>query len=173
MKSTGIGALAVCDATADPAGSSELLVTVKGSALRLLAGREHSRTELRNKLLLRDFPANVVENVLDNLAGRGLQSDDRFAESYTRMRVNRGYGSRKIRAELVSRDVAGNIIDHALQNTEACWVENAAGLLSKKYANGSASVNNPRERAKMHRFLWSRGYNSDQIKQAINRLGEK
>jgi len=143
---------------------------VTNGAVRLLARREHGRTELRNKLLLRDHPVGMIDDVLEQLAQQGLQSDQRFAEAYTRARTGRGYGSNKIRAELMSRDVDRDIIDAALANTDECWVENAVAALSKKYSNPVIAIGDLRQQAKMQRFLWSRGYNSEQIKLAIEHL---
>lgn len=142
------------------------------TAVRLLARREHSRAELRKKLQLRSHRADLIELKLDDLAAKGLQSDERFAESYVRMRCKRGYGSNKIRAELMSRDVDRDMIEFALSNTEECWVENATTVLSKKFPNVSYSGVDVdlRQRAKMQRYLWSRGYNSEQINLAIEHL---
>ncbi len=166
------GAEAVDGQPLSAAEFKEALQTVRNGAIRLLARREHSRAELRNKLLLRSHPLGMINTVIEQLAERGLQSDVRFAESYTRMRIRRGYGGNKIRAELLSRDVPREIIEQALAETDECWIENATHVLQKKYAKYAKNDCNPRDMAKMQRFLWSRGYNSDEVKLAIERLRE-
>jgi len=55
--------------------------TVEAVAVRLLARREHSRTELLGKLDERGVPAELAGEILDSLAARRLQSDERYAEA--------------------------------------------------------------------------------------------
>ena len=140
------------------------------TAVRLLSRREHSRAELRDKLLKRKHPLNLIEQVLDQLAERNLQCDVRFAESYTRMRVQRGYGGNKIRAELQARSLSREIIENALLVYEAEWIDNAIAALRKKYSENDLAQSSVKELAKMQRFLWSRGYNSADISSAIKSL---
>ncbi|MEM7260039.1 MAG: regulatory protein RecX [Pseudomonadota bacterium] len=165
------------DSTEEPAvaekSPAEIRTAVMNSAVRLLARREHSRTELRNKLLLRGQPIGIIDSVIDQLAEQGLQSDERFAESYTRMRIRRGYGSNKIRVELQARDVARDIIEKSFAETDECWIENATHVLAKKFLRNKSFDSSLRALAKMQRFLWSRGYNSEQVKIAIERLREQ
>lgn len=141
--------------------------TVRHTAVRLLARREHGRAELSDKLRLRKYPQPLIEQVLDQLAERGLQCDLRFAESYTRMRVQRGYGGNKIRSELQTRSLSREIIEDALAVYEAEWIDNAIGALQKKYSEAQLADCSIRELARMQRFLWSRGYNSADISTAL------
>ena len=88
--------------------------SLQSTALRMLATREHSRQELRRKLLSRseedgEGAAEVVEAVLDRLAGNGLQSDTRFAESYVRSKAAR-MGQARLRRELLERGVSTEIV---------------------------------------------------------------
>ena len=58
----------------------------------LLARREHSEYELRQKLQLREFPNDDIEAAIIRLLNKGYLSDTRFAQSTCRHRANRGYG---------------------------------------------------------------------------------
>ncbi len=141
--------------------------TVRHTAVRLLARREHSRAELHGKLRQRKYPHELIEPVLDQLAERGLQCDVRFAESYTRMRVQRGYGDNKIRSELQTRSLSREIIEDALAVYSGEWTDNAIAALQKKFSPTQLADSNTRELARMQRFLWSRGYNSADISIAL------
>ena len=46
--------------------------------LDLLAIREHSREELKQKLCQKDFAADEIDTLLETLAKEDLQSDSRF-----------------------------------------------------------------------------------------------
>lgn len=69
-------------------------------AMNLLARREHSVTELKNKLLKANFDIDDIYEVIARLTETGLQSDERFAENYLRYRSQRGFGFQRIRLEL-------------------------------------------------------------------------
>jgi regulatory protein len=61
------------------------------AALRLLSQRERSRVELRSRLARKGFDRPTIDRALDRLAEAGLQSDERFAASFT-LDAHRGRG---------------------------------------------------------------------------------
>ncbi|NOQ36848.1 MAG: regulatory protein RecX [Methylococcaceae bacterium] len=134
---------------------------IKASCLRLLARREHSQLELLTKLALKDFEEMEIQDVIDELATKNLQSDARFAESYARMRFNKGFGVLKVAYELKQR----GINDFDLQ---AVIVENFGDeqtliqqVYQKKYAlEVELSL---KERLKRQRFLEQRGFSYEHI----------
>ena len=150
------------------------LATVSDKAMELLARREHSRAELKEKLKRHayDYPADFIEAVLDDFAARNLQSDERFAEVYVRSRISRGYGEIKIRAEMQSRGVSADTTQLALEALEIDWYGKALAALMKKFASGlnAENMRSQKTRGKMQRFLQNRGYNPDQIITSINRI---
>ena len=135
-------------------------------AVRLLANREHGRKELEQKLLRRDLPTDLIVSVLDQLAQEGLQCDVRFAESYLRMRVDRGYGANKIRADLKTRRLQQSVVEQAISDCGADWTAVADAALAKKF--GCLSALDIKTRAKMQRFLYQRGFAAEEIRSAMN-----
>jgi len=67
-------------------------ISARESALNALARREHSQQELKKKLLAKDYDQDEVEELLEVLKVERLQSDERFAESYTNARIEAGFG---------------------------------------------------------------------------------
>ena len=66
---------------------------IRFAAMSLLAMREHSVSELREKLS-RKFPLHpAINSVLDALAEQNLVSDKRFAESFINLGGARPYPS--------------------------------------------------------------------------------
>ena len=63
------------------ASSADLQAQVRDRAWMLLARREHSVEELRQKLVQRGFESQAVDSVLADLKERGDISDVRFAET--------------------------------------------------------------------------------------------
>ena len=135
------------------------------TALRLLARREHSLTELRSKLASRGHEAGVVEEVLSELARRGLVSDQRFAEAFLRSRLERGQGPLKIRAQLRERGVASGLIDAALGEAEIDWDRRAADARSGRF--GEAPPADRKQMARQARFLRGRGFSEAQVVRAV------
>lgn len=95
--------------------SSELSSQIYNAALALLARREHSQQELRQKLLKRFSDSEtLVQETLARLEGEGYQSDLRYIEAYIRSRLNKGYGAQRLRQELRLRGLAADLTDSAL-----------------------------------------------------------
>lgn len=142
----------------------------KNAAIYLLARREHSRKELQTKLAARSELIDL-DLVLDELISRGYQSDKRFTESFIRMRGSQGQGMIKIRFELQRKGVDAELIASAFEAAEIDWFEIAADKYRRKY-KVALVANDYKERAKRMRFMSQRGFSSDQINYAIDRVNE-
>lgn len=134
-------------------------------AQRYLARREYSKNELFEKLNKREFPADEIEQVLDELIQRGWQSDQRYCESFVRFRVMKGQGPRKIHYELQQKGVNSEIITSVLQLYDAQWLQLCENVLMKKYA--AIEPSSVDEKAKRYRFLNTRGFPADIIRQVM------
>ena len=134
-------------------------------AMDLLSRREHSRRELIDKLKIRGFEGEEVEAYLDRLADRGLQSDQRFLESYIRMRSQNGYGPLRIRQELRKKGIEDSTISLNFESMELDWYEIAVMAWRKKYNQSPGS--DMKLRAKQTRFLQYRGFDFDMINHAL------
>ena len=96
--------------------------------MRFLARREHSRLELRRKLVAIAQEGDDVEAVLDELAAKGWLSDERFAEQSIRAKARR-FGPLKVAHLLRSRGLSDETIAAGVKATgpdgiadmEAIW----------------------------------------------------
>ena len=140
-------------------------MSVRESAMNYLARREHSRRELEQKLLQKEFNAREISAALDQLIEDGLLSDARFAESFVHARQQRGSGPLKIQAELKQRGVDDTIISQYLDAQESCWYEQACRARSKRF--GEALPEEYEQRARQARFLQQRGFSHEQINVAL------
>jgi regulatory protein len=100
--------------------------------------------------------------LLDKLVDEGLQSDERFTESFIHHRVNNGKGPLKIQQELNQRGVKQDIILAYLESEEFDWLTLADAVRSKKY--GDEVPTDYQKQALQSRFLYSRGFNSEHIR---------
>lgn len=151
------------DSTSDPPVDASAL---HEAAVRLLARREHTRTELETKLGRR-FPQaepELVERVLDELAASGFQSDRRYAESFVRQRAEKGYGPVRIRAELRQRGVDDATGDAALAALNVDFFDLAASVYARRYGRSGAPEDR-RERARRYQAMGRRGFSGDHLRE--------
>ena len=150
--------------------------SLQARALGWLAQREHSRSELRRKLLRHaaavaqateeqeQNPAEVsarVEALLELLQAKGLLSEERFIESRVRLRSPR-LGTRRIEAELSQHGL--ELTPQAQQQLRASELQRAAQLCQRRFAGPAADA---RERARRMRFLAGRGFSGEVIRKVL------
>ncbi len=78
---------------------------LRAKVLDLLSRREHSRGELRGKLIKRGWPEELVEPVLDEFCSAGYLDDERFAEQFVLGRLGKLWGVQRYLQELKLRGV--------------------------------------------------------------------
>jgi regulatory protein len=142
---------------------------LRRSALNLLAQREQTAFELKQKLTRR-FPeqALLLDGVIERLQEQGLQDDTRMAEAYVRYRVQRGQGPMKIRSEMMQKGLAGDDIDTAFSRQAPDWSVLATAVLQKRFGDVADSAGlDQKERAKRSRFLQQRGFHYEHISAAL------
>ena len=92
-------------------------------------------------------------------------SDERFIEALLHVRRVRGYGPLYIRREMEEKGIARDMIERWLDAGSRDWVEDVKRVNKKKY--GEKQPGTLAERAKRTRFLQSRGFTHEQIRQAL------
>ena len=125
-------------------------------AVSLLARREHSTLELRQKLKHRGFSEVDVEDVVEQLLTNNLLSDERFTETYINMRKHRGFGPLRIANELRERGVGADLIDQYLDKNSAEWRVVMQRQYAKKY--GDEQAGDYAEKAKRAKYVQNRGF---------------
>ena len=159
------------------------LASIRFSAMNILAGREHSLSELRNKLRQKSRRNldnteqqegavadeqfdDLIEIVLEQLLQDSLLDDRRFTESFVRSRISRGKGPIKIRHELMERGISSELIDDYLDESYEFWQATMAAVRSKRF--GVQYPENYKEQTKQSRFLYQRGFGSELIRRLFN-----
>jgi regulatory protein len=138
---------------------------MRAFAYRLLGRREYSIVELGNRIRQKWPEAEDVGELVGQLAGENLVSDERYAEAYTRSRVQRHQGPLKIRAAMRGKGVPDSIIAAAMEAEADNWLELARNWLQKQQP-GRLSF---KDKQKYYRRLVNRGFTHDQAMDALNR----
>ncbi|MCP4983472.1 MAG: regulatory protein RecX [Gammaproteobacteria bacterium] len=137
------------------------LPSVRNKAMELLARRDHSEQELRQKLKSRDFDTDAIDDALQALKRDGLQSDERFTESYVHRRFNAGVGPLKIRYELRQKGIADRLADEFIESLSDRWEPLMEQQRLRKY--GKTIPVDYAERMKQALFLQNRGFSPESV----------
>ncbi len=88
-------------------------------AIRLLAVREHTEKEIRQKLSAKGYSAEEIDCAVSKLAAEKSLSEERFAESYIRSRLRKSpEGKSILRMRLKEKGTPSDVADSALS---AAW----------------------------------------------------
>jgi len=141
---------------------------IYNQAIRYLSYREYAIEELRIKLLKKFDSELEIARVLEQLLNDDLLSEQRYAESYIRARVNKGYGPEHIRNELMSKGLAKSTAEKALKDSDIVWDEEVYKVWTKKFK--TTQIDDTQDKARQWRFLQYRGFSHDQIKTLFSRI---
>ncbi|MFZ4478312.1 MAG: recombination regulator RecX [Rhodoferax sp.] len=137
--------------------------SLKSRALRLLSGREHSRSELERKLERFEQEPGTLSRALDELQAKGFINEQRVIESLLHRRAAR-LGAARIKHELQGKGLDPQAVNQALAGLQASEHERALTVWQKKFG---AAPTSPLEAARQIRFLASRGFGADAIRQVV------
>lgn len=133
--------------------------SLRARAMRWLARREHSREELRRRLVAHAGEGDDLDALLDDLVKRGWLSDARFAEQSIRAKARR-FGPLKLAQQLRSRGVDEEAIAAGFRSAAADGVSNLESVWRSRF---HARPADERERARQARFLQGRGFPLEEI----------
>ncbi|MEX0885603.1 MAG: regulatory protein RecX [Phycisphaeraceae bacterium] len=150
---------------ADAAGQDKAM----RDALRLLARRAQSRSELVQKLRRRGHGSETCERVVERLADRGEVDDEAFARALIREELARKpAGPMLLRQKLaqkgVDRAMAERVVGEAF--AEADQVGPAVELARKRWPS-LARFDPATRRRRLYGVLARRGFDADTIRQAL------
>ena len=146
--------------------------TIRLAALNLLARREHSYHELKQKLAAKNWGEADVEATLTALQQEGLQSDKRFGENYVRYRAQKGFGPLKINDELIHKGISNDLIEQCMAGYKSVWPVILKRVINSKISDSSQInlASQVKHRLRLERFLQQRGFNVDLIRQVCAEL---
>lgn len=137
-------------------------------AVSLLARRDHSESELKNKLALKGYKSGA-EEAIEKLKNGGYIDDSRFARLYVReLQTLKKYGKRRIEQELYRKGIDRDIIREVLDETEFDESE-LVMLIERKYAR---YLSDEKGINKTVNALLRLGYSYGEIRDALRTINE-
>jgi regulatory protein len=138
-------------------------LSLKGRALRLLAGREYSRRELERKLAPREEEPGQLKQALDELQAKGFICEQRVADSVVHRRAPR-LGAGRIKQELQAKGVDAEAVAAAMAGLKDTELERAREVWRRKFGTPTTDA---AERAKQARFLLARGFAGEVVRRVL------
>lgn len=138
---------------------------MRAFAYQLLGRREYALVELAARLKRKWPDADGIDELVGQLEEENLVSDERFAESFVRSRVQRHQGPLKIKAELRRKGIGDALISTSLNEWSDHWSRLAEEWLDRQHV-GELDL---KGKQKFYRRLVNRGFAHGEAMDAVNR----
>lgn len=141
----------------------------RNKALRLLAGRDHSKAELARKIA-RTEGTEAAEEAADEMEHAGLVDDEAFAGRFAEELFDRKlYGRRRVVLELCRRGVARTLAEAVCDEQDGNPLCRACAFLNKKYPR---AWTDEKEKRRALAALDRAGYDWETAREALRRAPE-
>lgn len=139
--------------------------TLADKVMKFCSYQERSRLEVRRKMAALKMPPAEAERLLADLVEMNFVSDERFAESFIRGKMNiKRWGKVKMRIELHQRGIPDEIVRQKIDE-----IDDEQYFANLRYLVEKWSRENPQgEKIKLMKFLLSKGYEMGDINAILN-----
>jgi regulatory protein len=138
----------------------------------MLARRELSESQLRQRLTRREHDAVDIDAAIDRLKQNRSLDDVRVAAAIARTETGiRKRGKLRVRRQIEAAGIAAAIAQRAVDEVfEALDPDALLAAALAKRLRGRDCVADQREYARLYRYLLGQGFESDRIRTALGRL---
>ena len=122
-----------------------------------------TQKQIRDYLRKKEYSEDTIEFVMSKLVEYNYIDDKKYAQAYV-LTYGKKYGKLKLKSQLKVKGVSEEIIECVLEDNKVDSIESVASkYLKNKVMSYEVSQ-------KLFRFLYSRGYEFDEINSYINKL---
>ena len=152
-------------------------VVVYDCALTMLASRARSCAELTRALVRKGAERAIVDRVIARLREQGLIDDAAFAQAFTRAKVlGAKHSRRRVQLELARKGVTREVTDAAIDAVfEAEGVDQGelVEVVARRKLRTLATLEPHVRRRRLYAFLARRGYDGEDIRRAMEKIGRE
>ena len=147
----------------DSAGSAYI------EALKMLARRELSESQVRQRLVRKGHDADAIENAIAQLREEHAIDDARVAEAIARKETSvKRHGKLRVRLQLERAGIGSAIAKRAVDDAFDAMDHDALIEASlKKRLRGRPTIADDREFERLYRYLAAQGFEDDRIMKAL------
>jgi len=147
----------------------ELLVKrAKLRCMNLLKSMDRTELQLRQKLALGDYPAEIIDQAIAYVKSFGYVNDESYAERYIELKRERD-SRMQITYDLMRKGISKDVIQAAYEEQEPAdegelirrWME------KKHFEPETASA---KEKQKMYMFLMRKGFSNGEVSRALRSM---
>ncbi len=148
------------------------LLEAKTRLEALCAYQERCSYELEQKMIRWGVDREDRDRLLAHLIEYNFLNEERFAEAFVSGKINiKRWGRIKIRQELKRRHISDYSINKAINAIDPdTYTNNIRKLATQKFDALRSEQNGFKKKAKIYRFLTSKGYESDIIRDEVDVL---
>jgi regulatory protein len=147
-------------------------VSAYHEALKMLAGRELSEAQVRQRLAKRVEDQDSIDQAIARLKAEGAINDERVAGVIARTQTTlKSRGRRRVQQQIeaagIARSIASRAVDEAFQDLDADALLSAS---LEKRLRGRQRIDDDREFQRLFRYLTAQGFDTDRILAHLRRL---
>lgn len=153
-----------------------MALTPYNRALDLLSARPYTVRQLRRKLIQKEVPVEEIDAVLERLIGAGLLDDTKYALAYARSKlVGQGASVRRIGQDLARKGVSADVAKQAIAEIVVEEEVDTRAVIERVARKKLATMGDLEPvvlRRRLFAFLARRGYELDEIRDAVAAIGK-
>ena len=147
-------------------------MSAHAAALKILAGRELSEAQVRQRLVRRKYDSSDIDSAIERLKEGGYLDDARAAAVIARRETDvRRRGKMRVSSRLRAAGIASGIADHAVE--EAFKDLDPDALLDaslERRLRGRTRVTDEKERQRLYRYLIGQGFEAERVLAKLRKL---
>lgn len=148
-----------------------MAASCRQAALRFLKIRPRSVAEIKERLEIKGFQAQEIDETLQWLQNTKLLDDRSFTKSWIQYRLARPFGFRRIIAELKAKGIDQALIEEAVGAARGETDEALTALaLAKRRWQRLQGIELQKKKKRMYDFLIRRGFGMDVVMKVVKQL---
>jgi len=158
-----------------PSAQRKIITTLQAleKAKKYCANQEHCQFDVRIKLFTWNINGEKAEWIIGELICEGYLNEERFARAFARGKFNiKSWGKQKITTELKKRNISEYCIQKALSEINEENYSTRLKDIAEKWLNKHKNETLIAKKQKLFRYLASKGYQTDEIWNFINKSKE-
>lgn len=155
---------------------AEDLVAIREACFRYLSRRDHSSSELKQKVSKKGYKESDIDQVIQNLSENGYLDDESFAAKFVEEKTELNqWGPKKIKSHLYKKGIDRKIIENVLsQQTDNLQQQQiCVDLVLKRKRHFLREEDAYKRKQKIYRYLAGRGFSGSVIKKSLPRITDK
>ena len=133
-------------------------------AINYVSNNYKTKKQVRDYLYKKEYNRNTIDYVIYKMEEYKYLDDEAYAKQFV-LTYSKKYGKLKLISGLKSKGISDSIIDNLFEEIE---VESSIETVANKYLKNK--IIDEKTYIKLSRFLYSRGYQFDEINSYINKL---